>query len=40
MIAGILTNKNPYPIVTELWFRGKKQNIFLVFITQSCTEKY
>ena len=40
MIAGILTNKNPYPIVTELCFRGKKQNIFLVFITQSCTEKY
>ena len=40
MIAGILTNKNPHPIVTELCFRGKKQNIFLVFITQSCTEKY
>ena len=35
MIADMLSNKNFNPIVTELFIRGKKLNISLVFITQS-----
>ena len=35
MIAGILSNENLNPIVTELFIRGRKLNISLVFITQS-----
>ena len=35
MIADILSNKNLNPIVTELFIRGRKLNISLVFITQS-----
>ena len=35
MIADILNNKNLNPIVTELFIRGRKLNISLVFITQS-----
>ena len=35
MIADIFTNKKLNPIVTELFIRGRKLNIFLVFITQS-----
>ena len=35
MIAGMLSNKKIYPIVTELFIREKKLNIYLVFITQS-----
>ena len=32
----MLRNKNLNPIVTELFIRGRKLNISLVFITQSC----
>ena len=35
MIADMLSNKKLNPIVTELFIRGRKLNIFLVFITQS-----
>ena len=35
MIADMLSNKNLKPIVTELFIRGRKLNISLVFITQS-----
>ena len=35
MIADILGNKTLQPIVTELFIRGKKLNISLVFIAQS-----
>ena len=34
MIAGMLSNKNLNPIVTELFIRGRKLNISLTFITQ------
>ena len=35
MIADIITNKRLNPIVTELFIRGRKLNISIVFITQS-----
>ena len=35
MIADMITNKKLNPIVTELFIRGRKLNISLVFITQS-----
>ena len=35
MIADILSNKKVNPIVTELFIRGRKLKIYLVFITQS-----
>ena len=35
IIADILTNKNPNPIVTDLFVRGSRLNIFLAFITKS-----
>ena len=35
MIADTLSNKKLNPIVTELFIRGRKSNISLVFITQS-----
>ena len=35
MIADMLSNKKPNPIVTELFIRGRKLNISLFFITQS-----
>ena len=35
MIADILINKKFNPIATELFIRGRKQNISFVFITQS-----
>ena len=35
MIADMPINKNLNLIVTELFFRGRKLNISLVFITQS-----
>ena len=35
MIADILSNKKLNPVVTELFIRGRKLNISLVFITQS-----
>ena len=35
MIANMLSNKKLNPIVTELFIRSRKLNIFIVFITQS-----
>ena len=35
MIADMINNKNLNSIVTKLFFRGRKLNISLVFITQS-----
>ena len=35
MIADMLNNKKRNPIVTELFIRGRKLNISLLFITQS-----
>ena len=35
MIAELLSNKKLNPIVTELFIRGRKLDISLVFITQS-----
>ena len=35
MISDMLSNKELSPIVTELFIRGRKLNISLVFITQS-----
>ena len=35
MIADLLSNKKRNPVVTELFVRGRKLNISLVFITQS-----
>ena len=35
MIADMLSNKKLNPVVTELFIRGKKLNISLVFIKQS-----
>ena len=35
MIADILSNKKIDPIVAELFIKGRKLNIFLVFIAQS-----
>ena len=36
MIADMINNKELNSIVTELFIRGRKLNISLVFITQSC----
>ena len=35
MIADMLSNKTFHPILTELFMRGRKRNISLVFITRS-----
>ena len=35
MIADILSNKKLHPIVIELFIRGRKLSISLIFITQS-----
>ena len=35
MIADMLSNKKLNPIVAELFIRGRKLNIYLVFITKS-----
>ena len=35
MIADILSNKKLNPILTELFIRGRKLNISLVFLTES-----
>ena len=35
MIADMINNKKPNPIVTELFIRGRKLNISFVFVTQS-----
>ena len=39
MIVDMLSNEKPNPIATEPFIRGRKLNIFLVFITQSCRAK-
>ena len=35
MIADMINNKRLNPTVTELFIRGRKLNIYIVFITQS-----
>ena len=35
MIVDMIINKNLNPVVTELFIRGRKLNISIVFITQS-----
>ena len=35
MIADMRSNKKLYPVVTELFIRGRKLNICLAFVTQS-----
>ena len=35
MIADMINNKKLNPVVTELFVRGRKLNIYIVFITQS-----
>ena len=35
MIADMINNKNLNPVVTELFIRGRKLNIYIIFITQS-----
>ena len=35
MIADIIYNKTPNPVVTELFIRGRKLHISIVFVTQS-----
>ena len=35
MIADMLSNKKVNPVATELFIRGRKLNISLVFITQT-----
>ena len=34
MIADMTNNKKPNPVVTELFIRGRKPNISIIFITQ------
>ena len=34
LIADMISNKNLHSVVTELFIRGRKLNIFVVFITQ------
>ena len=35
MVSDMLSNKKLYPIVSELFIRGRKLNISSVFITES-----
>ena len=35
MIADMLSNKKINPIITELFIRGRKLNVSLIFITHS-----
>ena len=35
IVANMLSNKRLNPIVTELFIRGRKRNIYLLFIKQS-----
>ena len=39
MTADMITNKKLNPIVTELFIRGRKLNILIVFITQSNSKR-
>ena len=34
IVSGMFTNKKLNPVITELFIRGRKLNISLVFITQ------
>ena len=34
MITDIISDEKIYPVVTELVLRGKRLNIYLIFITQ------
>ena len=36
VIANLISNRKLDQIITELFIRGTKQNIFIAFITQSC----
>ena len=36
MIADMLNNKKRNLVVTELFIKGKKINVFFVFIMQTC----
>ena len=36
IITDMLSNRKLNPVVTELFIRRRKPNIYLVFITQSC----
>ena len=36
ILADMINNRNLNPVVTELFIRGGKSNISIVFITQSC----
>ena len=38
IIADMIHNKKLNSIVTELFIRGRKLNVSLVFITQSCSK--
>ena len=35
MIADMISNKKVNPLVTELFIRGRKHNVSIIFITQS-----
>ena len=35
MIADMINNKKPNPVVTELFIRGRKLNISIIFITKT-----
>ena len=35
MIADMINNKKVNPLVTELFIRGRKHNVSIIFITQS-----
>ena len=39
MTADMITNKKLNPVVTELFIRGRKLNILIVFITQSNSKR-
>ena len=39
MIADIISNKKRNPLVTELFIRGRRLNISIVFVTQSEQQK-
>ena len=43
MVAGMLSNEKLNPVVTELFIKGRKLNIFLFFFNKilfCCTKKY
>ena len=38
MTTDMVNNKNLIPVVTELFIRGRKLNISIIFIPQSCSD--